>query len=150
MAENMKWDSPEAFQLRECYDLAARFETQEQAKAFLQQRAKKIRIPKDYTPIRADAAYPESVAQAVSEITERLAQEGFLSADSSEFAFSHRISQLPDSGEKEYFLALLALRGGTNESSRANAMRHLSAALSHEPDDPRYTTLAAVLQEVSR
>lgn len=149
MAEKISWDSLEAFQLKECYDLAARFEKLDQARALLWERGKRIDIPKNYTPIRADAAYPESEGQTVSEATYQLVQDG-RAVDTSSFACSHKVAQLPESGEKEYLLALIALRGGRNETQRLETARHIGAALSYSPNDPRYITLAAILQEAGR
>lgn len=54
------------------------------------------------------------------------------------------------SAEKEYILALLALRNGTNETQRFKALKHIRTALSDSPNDPRYIALAAVLQDAER
>ena len=54
------WDSIEAFQLKECYDLATQFEKLDTAKDVLRERSKKIDIPKNYVPVQADAAYEET------------------------------------------------------------------------------------------
>ena len=127
------WDSIEAFLLKECYDLATQFEKLDTARDVLREKSKKIGIPKNYIPVQADATYQETDMQIVSE--------------NIEFKYAYKINNLPVSAEKEYVFALLALRNGTNETQRLDALRHISVALSYSPYDPRYIALASVLQE---
>lgn len=145
-----KWDSIEAFQLKECYDLATQFEHLDIAKEILREKSKRIDIPKNYVPVQADASYPESEMQIVSEAVYGLTLEGFIGSESTGFKYSHKINNLPSSAEKEYVLALLSLRNGTNETQRLEALRHISVALSYSPNDPRYIALASVLQDVDK
>lgn len=142
------WDSIEAFQLKECYDLAAQFEKLDTAKDVLREKSKKIDIPNNYVPVQADAAYKETEMQIVSEIIYGLTLEGFAASENTSFKYAHKIYNLPNSAEKEYVLALLALRDGTNETQRLDALRHISMALSYSRNDPRYNALASVLQDV--
>lgn len=144
------WDSIEAFQLKECYDLATQFEKLDSARDVLREKSKKIDIPKNYIPIQADAAYEETEMQIVSEAIYELTLEGFAASESAGFKCAHKIINLPSSAEKEYVLALLALRSGANETQRIDAMRHISVALSYSPNDPRYIALANVLQDVDK
>lgn len=144
------WDSIEAFQLKECYDLATQFEKLDTAKDVLRERSKKIDIPKNYVPVQADAAYEETEMQIVSEAIYGLSLEGFAASENTGFKYAHKINNLPSSAEKEYVMALLALRNGTNETQRLDALRHISVALSYLPNDPRYVALANVLQDIDK
>lgn len=144
------WDSIEAFQLKECYDLAAQFERLDIARDVLREKSKKIDIPKNYIPVQADATYTETEMQIISEALYGLSLEGFAASENSGFRYAHKINSLPSSAEKEYVLALLALRNGTNETQRLDALRHISVALDYSPNDPRYIALASVLQDVDK
>lgn len=136
------WDSIEAFQLKECYDLATQFEKLDTAKEVLREKSKRINIPKNYVPVQADISYQETEMQIVSEAIYGLTLGGF--------RYSHKVDNLPSSAEKEFILALLSLRNGTNETQRLDALRHISVALSYSLDDPRYIALASVLQDVDK
>lgn len=140
-------DSLEAFQLKECYELASQFEKLDTAKEVLREKSKKLDIPMNYSPVQTDAVYQETEMQIVSEALYQLSLEGFSASEKSTFKNAHKINSLPNSAEKEYVLALLSLRNGTNESQRLDALRHISVALSFSPNDPRFITLASVLQE---
>lgn len=144
------WDSLEAFQLKECYDLATQFEKLDTARDVLREKYKKIDIPKNYIPVQTDVSYQETEMQIVSEAIYWLTLEGFAASENIGFKYAHKINNLPNSAEKEYVLALLALRNGTNETQRLDALRHISVALSYSPNDPRYIALASVLQDVDK
>lgn len=150
MADVNNWDSIEAFQLKECYDLAAQFEKLDTARSVLRERSKKIDIPENYIPVQANASYPESEMQVVSEAIYGLTLEGFAASENTGFKYAHKIDGLPDSAEKEYVLALLSLRNGTNETQRLEALRHISVALSYSPNDPRYIALADILKDADK
>lgn len=150
MSDINTWDSIEAYQLKECYELAAQFEKLDTAKYVLREKSKKIDIPKNYIPLQADATYEESEMQIVSEAIYSLTLEGFAASESAGFKYSHKINSLSSSSEKEYLLTLLALRNGTNETQRIDALRHISVALSYSPNDPRYIALAEILQNVDK
>lgn len=150
MIDFNKWDSIEAFQLKECYDLAAQFEKIDIAKKVLREKSNKIDIPKNYIPAQVDVTYQETEMQVVSEALYGLSLEGFAASENTGFKYANKINNLPSSAEKEYLLALLALRNGTNETQRLDSLRHISVALSYSPNDPRYIALARVLQEVDK
>lgn len=150
MTDANTWDSIEAFQLKECYDLATQFEKLDTAKDVLRERSKKIDIPKNYVPVQADAAYEETEMQIVSEAIYGLTLEGFAASENTGFKYAHKINNLPSSAEKEFVMALLALRNGTNETQRLDALRHISVALSYSPNDPRYIALVNVLQDIDK
>ena len=144
------WDNIEAFQLKECYELATQFEKLDTARDVLREKSKKIDIPQNYVPVQADATYQETEMQIVSEAIYGLSLEGFAASENSGFKYAHKINNLPSSAEKGFVLALLALRSGTNETQRLEALRHISVALSYSPNDPRYIALASVLQDVDK
>lgn len=147
MSKLHEWDSIEAFLLKECYTLASYFETNESAKKILRKKTKIIDVPADYIPAQIDATYIESEMQIVSEALYELSLEGFSASEKSGFKSAYKINNLPSSAEKELLLALISLRNGTNETQRIDALRHLSAALSFSPNDPRFIALIKVLQE---
>ncbi len=136
--------------MKECYDLATQFEKLDTARDVLREKSKKIDIPKNYIPVQADATYQETDMQIVSEAIHGLSLEGFAASENTGFKYAHKINNLPVSAEKEYVLALLALRNGTNETQRLDALRHISVALSYSPNDPRYIALASVLKDVDK
>ena len=116
--------------MKECYDLATQFEKLDTARDVLREKSKKIDIPRNYIPVQADATYQETEMQIVSEAIYGLSLEGFAASENTGFKYAHKINNLPSSAEKEYVLALLALRNGTNETQRLDALRHISVALS--------------------
>ena len=148
MSNDKAWDSIEAFQLKECYDLAAQFEKLDTARDVLRKKSKKIEIPRNYIPVLAGTTYVETEMQVISEAIYGLTLEDFAASESTGFKYAHKINSLPSSAEKEYLLALLALRNGKSETQRLDALRHISVALSYSPYDPRYIALAKVLQDV--
>lgn len=150
MTDVNAWDNIEAYQLKECYDLAAQFEKLDTARDVLRKKSKRIDIPENYIPLQADAAYHETEMQIVSEALYRLSLEGFAASENTRFEYAHKINNLPSSGEKEYVLAVLALRNGTDETQRIEALRHISVALGYSPNDPRYIALASVLQDADK
>lgn len=150
MANDNKLDDFESFQLKECYELAAQFEKMDTARAILREKAKKINIPKNYTPVQAGATYEETEMQIISEAIYELSLEGFAASENTGFKYAHKINSLQSSAEKEYVLALLALRNGTTETQRLDALKHISMALIYSPNDPRYIALASVLQDVDK
>ena len=140
-------DSMKAFQLKECYELAAQYEKLDIARAILREKSKRIELPNNYIPVQTDEYYPETDMQILSEVIYGLSLEGFTASENSGSKYTYKINNLPNSAEKEYVLALLALRNGTNETQRLEALRHISMALSFSPDDPRYIALASVLKD---
>lgn len=143
-------DNIEAFQLKECYDIALRFEQNDIARSIITEKFKGIDIPRNYIPVQLESTHKETEMQVISEILYELSLEGLASPENRPLKSAHKINSLPSSGEKEYILALLALRSGTNESQRIDALRHITAALSYSPNDPRYVTFACVLKDIDK
>ena len=143
-------DSIEAFQLKECYELSTQFERLDTAKEVLRERSKRLDVSMNYAPVQTDVSYQETEMQIMSEAIYGLTLEGFAASEKNGFRYAHKIDSLPSSAEKEFVLALLSLRNGTNETQRIDALRHISVALSYSPNDPRFITLANILQEAEK
>lgn len=138
-------------QLKECYELAVRFEKNDKAKDVIREKIKRLEDQKDnIIQEYADTIHSEHEMEILSDIICVLASEDSTYSDNLEMMFSHKINSVPDSAEKEFVLALLSLRSGTNETQRLEAVRHLSAALNYSPDDPRFIALVTVLQEAQK
>jgi hypothetical protein len=146
MVNSSSHDSREAFQLKECYELAIQHERLDMAKEVLRDKSKNQDIPLIIPPIQTDAAFPESEMQIVSEALYELTQEGLAVQEKKDLKYAHRITNLPASAEKEFVLALLSLRNGTNETYRLDALKHISTALYFSPDDPRFVAFADILR----
>lgn len=144
------WNNDEVFQLKECYDLAAKFETLDIVKEILWKKSKKIGVPENYIPAQTDEAHQETDMQIISEAIYRLSLEGFTASEGAGFNYAYKINNLPSSAEKEYVLTLFSLRNGMNTAQRLEALRHISEALSYSPNDPRYIALANVLQDINK
>ena len=144
MANVNTWDNIEAFQLKECYELAAQYEKIDIARDVLRDRAKKIDLPPNYVPMQSDISLPDSSMQILTQAMHSLAREGF-AASSGEKSDYYKLNTIPDSGEKAFVQALIALRDGTSETQRLEALNRLSVALSYSHNDPRYIALAEIL-----
>lgn len=149
MNNKPKWDSVEAFLLNECYTLSSTVEQDNDSQKLLREKADKIDVPSEYIPLFPDASYNESEMQILTKAIRALAGEGYVSSSTDDSQTFFKVSQLPESAEKEYVLALLSLRNSTNETQRLAALQHLSIALSYSPDDPRYITLSQIIKEAS-
>lgn len=140
-------DNLRDFLLKECYELAERFEPMEIPKMVLREKSKNIKLLDGITPQDASISSSKSYMQSVSEVMHQLSMEGLGSDAVNDFSLSHVVSSIPDCAEKNYILALLELRRGTNETQRLSALQYLSSALSEEPNDPRFRTLAQILRD---
>lgn len=148
MLDETNLDGINEFLLKECYEIAALYETSSTARGVLIDKAK--RISPDYFSRQTNVHYHESEMQIISEVINELSMEDFTAAENTRLECAHKINNLPNSAEKEYVLALLSLRNGTSETQRLDALRHISAALIDSPNDPRYLALASILQDVDK
>lgn len=137
------WNDAALRVLKECYALAAQYEQMDAAREILRAKARKINMPDGYFPA---GQAPASLQQSVSKVVQALVFPGGDPAQTG-FGLQREVDALPDGAEKEYLQALLELHRGTGESQRLRAIRHISAAREHSPNDPRYIALAEVLQE---
>ena len=145
--DNISWESIDPCLLRECYDLAAQYETLDTAKAVLLEKSKRVAISDIDEMMREDRFYHESPMQIVSDIINGLTQEKAETNENNRYKYFRLTNKLPNSPEKEYIFALLSLWGESSERQRIETLEHISAALAGSPDDPRYIALAKILQE---
>lgn len=147
MKDLEKWDSSGAFLLKECYMFAAQYESNNAARDILYARGRKIVVPDRSVLDENHITIPYSTQRAVSNVFHALTKEGTPGKISAEFGLQDEISSMPNCGDKEYLLAILALRNGRGKAEQIEALRHIGAALSYSPNDPRYFTMAKVLQQ---
>lgn len=150
MKDPNKRDNIDPLLLKECYTLAAQHEANNAARSILHSRGRKVSVPVDYIPDESSTTPPATLQQAVSNIIYSLTTEETAGATSNSLATQVEVSLLPECGDKEYLLAIMALRNGRSETQRVDALRHISLALSYSPNDPRYIILADILQQVNR
>ena len=94
MYVNNEWDSIESFLLKECYDLAARYETRDIVKKILLEKCQKIAIPDGYIPLQENNTYQESDMQLLSQATYELTFEGLATDVNEEFQYAHKIIRI--------------------------------------------------------
>ena len=148
MGNDHMQNSAAAALLKECYELATLYARSDAAKDILREKAKRTGEPDPYAAGQADV-FPETPMQLASEILRDLSGEAFSAPKGPALPGQYKLERIPPSGEREYLLALMALRNGTGMQQRIDALGHVRVALSYSPDDPRYIALAGVLQEVS-
>lgn len=150
MKDEFNWDNMEGFQLKECYELAQQYEHLDIARDIIREKRKRVQLPDNYVPIQPNDAYPETDMQIVSDILYSLSLEGAGTSGRNEFRNAHKVSGITNIAEREFLLALLALRKGTAETQRFEALRHLEIANRYSPNDLRYITLINVILDVSK
>ncbi len=150
MIDTSAWDNAEAYLLKECYLLAIQFAQPDTAKDILRDRCDKIDVPQSDIPVRGDAASKETEMKIISDVLYDLTLEGFTASENKKSPCVQKIKSLPKSAEKEFMLALLALREGRDETQRIKALDHISAALNDSLDNPRYIALANILREAGK
>jgi len=137
--------------LKECYELAAQYESDPTVKEILQQKAQKIHIQDDIeAEIGGEHNRDSFTMQTVSNAMRRLSLEGMGAMPDTSFVLAKEIDLLPENGETELLRAILVLRSGMNESQRLESLRHLNNALSYARNDPRCVALAKILQEAEQ
>ena len=83
----------------------------------------------------------DSVQTSISLIREALSIEDVGTPLDSVFPRQSEINSLPESPLRQYFLALLSLRGNTGNQGCINALRYLERALASEPANIVYRAL---------
>lgn len=134
--------------LKECYELSERFETMDVAKNILREKSKKINLLKEPTSQSMVSNLDKSYMQKVTDVIYELTMESFVGNETKDFKLNYVVNSLPMCAEKNYLLALLALRKGTSETQRLSALQYVSSALAESPNDPRYRALAQILKDV--
>jgi len=151
MADVKRGNGMEDFLLKECYELAAQYEKVEAVRDILSEKAKGIKVPQNYISVQDYTLHQKTEMQIISEVMDRLAVEAAVGGNHIGMEdLYNKVNSLPGSAEKEFILALLALRNDINEAQRLDALRHTSNALSYLPGDPRYIALATILQEIDK
>lgn len=140
-------DDIKNYLLKECYDISERYESVEIPKMILREKSKNIEMIKGIIPQDSSYSSNKSYMQKVSEVMYELSMEGLDAATTKDFPLSYVVGSIPECAEKNYILALLELRKGTNETQRLSARQYLSSALSEEPNDPRFRALAQILRD---
>lgn len=129
--------------LAECYVLAAENEPQEQIRRIIDDKARRL----GGCPLAEEEEPP--LPPPGPGILDGLMEElTVLSVSGSPDAWNElrkKGQELPECGEKYYFLALMDLHEGRDESHRLRAGRNLSLALGYAPDDPVYRMLSRVI-----
>lgn len=145
MPKANKWDNGKGLLLEECHSLAARYETNAAAREILYARARKISFSPGYTPDADGIAPPDSIQQTAANVLYALTMDGDPASGAMLGQAEQELSSLEDCGEKEYLLALLALRRGRSETQRLEALRHIREAQQYSNSDPRYLALVDIL-----
>lgn len=137
--------------LKECYELAAQYEQLDAAKNILREKSKILGPVDGFGHGKGRAFVGETDMQIISEALHELSLEGYSASDNGRTnRYIPRVASLPDSGEKRFVMALLALREQTNETQRSQAIGQLTEALKFYPDDPRCLALIEILTKAGR
>ncbi len=145
MAELVKKDSMEACLLKECYELAALAARSEDTGMLLKAKAEGVDIADNYIPQVQGDTCPSTEMQVSSTILESLSND--IGRGGSPAKDLEMTQGLPPSGEKEFLLALIALRSGTDATHKLDAISHITEAQRYTPDDPRYIALSMLIAE---
>ena len=109
-----------------------------------------MNLPNNYVPVQPNASYTETDMQIASDVMYSLSLEGAGSSERNEFKNAHKVQNISNIAEREFLLALLALRKGTSETQRVEALRHLEIANSYSPNDLRYITLINIIRDANK
>lgn len=144
MAKANSYDGAGAALLKECYELAARYEERVQEREILKKKASQLEVSTDggrnsVVRMRTEV---EGLYKLMCDISNDLETRNI-----STF-FLSEMGKIPNSADKEYLLALFYLRGVIDRNSRLEALRHISVAIEYDSNDPRYIALAKLLQEL--
>ena len=148
MADRSYTDADKAL-LKECYILAERFERSEDAKEMIRARSGELRVSPDYLDAFSEISYGDTEMTIISGIMEALSRQPIDDMRGQDnYGMDYALAGLPETAEREYALAILALRNGRGTSQRLEAIRHLSTAISYDHSDPRFRALADILSEI--
>lgn len=131
--------------LEECYSISERNVRSEIAKDLIHSRLVKSKKVTQNNPI---AGKPFSNEEAFADALLALSNETINETSSSVFSKQAEVNAMVESAEKNYLLALLALRSGMNDEGRIAAIEYLLKAHNDSPNDPRIRTLMLILQSL--
>ena len=131
--------------LKECYSISERMVSNEIAKDLIHSRNKNSE--KNKCDNQLDVK-PFSKEEIFGDVLLALSDETIGGSISSVFSKQAEVNTMPESAEKNYILALLALRSGMNDEGRIAAINYLIKAHEESPNDPRIRTLMLILQSI--
>ena len=130
--------------LEECYSISERYAS-EDAKELLHERLINSRKVKQQNPINE---IPFSNEVVFNDALLLLASEPIGAKSAGMFPNQMELDKMSDCAEKNYLLALLALRSGMDDEGRISAMNYLNKAHDYSPNDPRIRILESILQSI--
>ena len=131
--------------LEECYSLSEKNVKNEVAKDLIHSRLVRSEVIKLNNPI---AEKPFSNEEIFNHVLLALSDETIDSKANNVFLRQAEVNAMMASAEKNYILALLALRSGMNDEGRIAAIDYLIKAHDDSPNDPRIRTLMLILQSL--
>lgn len=138
----------ESFLLNECYELSIQNEVVDISKELLRTKKRKLNFQIKHLP--GDNSVSSEGMVFASNIYMELAYENLYNTDNSQLKSLNDISEIRKKSEREYILALLALRRNMSETGISEAISHLSIAYQETPNDPRIKTLMQILIDSRR
>ena len=133
--------------LKECYELIIDSADSNEVRALAKQRFDNLTAIGDgfFDIDLTDTG--NTVQSSISLIREALSIEEDNAPLNSGFSRQSEINALPESSEKQYVFALLSLRSNTGNFGCLNALRYLENAISQEPANIVYRTLAETIHD---
>ena len=131
--------------LKECYLLSEKNVKSEVAKDLIHSRLVSSEKIKSKNPIDEK---PFSNEEIFNNVLLALSDEAIDSTSNDVFPKLAEVNAMMESAEKNYILALLALRSGMNDKGRIAAIDYLIKAHDDSPNDPRIRTLMLILQSL--
>lgn len=150
MKEEFNWDSSAGFQVRECYELAQQYERVDRARSMIGARRKNVKLLDKYVTDQRNSRYFETDMRIASDIICSLTMEGGQVSEEKQRSDEYKVLTIKNIAEREFLLALLALRKGTSETQRVEALRHLTIANHNSPNDLRYITLINIISDAGK
>lgn len=128
--------------LKELYNLCEQYEDSFFIKDILRSKGNKLDsvIYQSVAPAEIPGSDMQLYSEAMKELSIGTTSNGEISP-------LYKLSNMSDCAEKEFLLALLSLKNRRTETQRLEALGHISRALQKAPNDPRYITLALILQQ---
>ena len=131
--------------LEECYSISEQNVSSEIAKDLIHSRLVKSKTTTQNNPI---AEKPFSNEEVFGDALLALSNETINEVSGNVFSKQADVNAMQESAEKNYLLALLALRSGMNDEGKVSAIEYLLKAHNDSPNDPRIRTLMLILQSL--
>ena len=134
--------------LKECYTLAESFTSLAEEKSVISAKSRALGVSREQMDVFADTAYENTEMAIISGIIDGLSRQALDDRTAGgQAGMEYELGNMPEGPEREYVYALLALRYDRGNQARADALRHLTTALSYDSNDPRYLALLEVLDQ---